>query len=175
LKPHSDDTVFFETAAEWERWLEKHHQTAPGVWVRFAKAKSGKQCMAYSDALELAICFGWIDALRRGDGPDFYLQRFTPRKPRSLWSLINRDRALALVKAGKMRPAGLLEIERAKENGRWENAYGGRQTIKIPPDFAAALKAKPKAQAKFETLDGRNRFAFLFRLQNTLKPETRNG
>lgn len=169
----TDETLFFETAAEWEQWLEMHHQSSQGVWVRFAKVGTGKACVAYFDALELALCFGWIDALRRGDGPDYYLQRFAPRKPQSIWSMINRDRAVALIASGKMRPAGLLEVERAKANGRWENAYGGRKSIAMPADFVAALEANPKAKAMFAGLNGQNRFAFLFRLQSALKPETR--
>jgi uncharacterized protein YdeI (YjbR/CyaY-like superfamily) len=169
----TDDTLFFATPAEWERWLDSHHQTSPGVSVRFAKVHTGRACIPYPAALELALCFGWIDALRRSDGPDYYLQRFAPRKPRSIWSVINRERALALIASGKMRPAGLLEVERAKANGRWENAYGGRQTITVPPDFIAALEANPKAKATFAALNGQNRFAFLFRLQTALKPETR--
>lgn len=170
---NSEDTLLCESAADWERWLEENHQSASGVWLRLANAKSGKKRVVYSDLLEVALCFGWIDALRKSDGPEYYLQRFTPRKPRSLWSKINRDRALALIAAGKMRAAGLLEVERAKQNGRWDNAYAGRKTMEVPADFAAALKANARARVNFQKLDGQNRFAFLFRLQSSLKPETR--
>lgn len=170
---NSEDTLHCEDPSEWERWLEANHQSASGVWLRLANAKSGKKRVPYSDLLDIALCFGWIDALRRGDGPEYYLQRFTPRKPRSIWSKINRDRALALIASGRMRPAGLREVERAKENGRWENAYAGRKTIEVPADFAAALAANARARATFAKLDGQNRFAFLFRLQSSLKPETR--
>ena len=169
----SEDTLQCLDPVDWERWLEANHQSASGIWLRLANAKSGKKRVPYSDLLDVALCFGWIDALRRNDGPEHYLQRFTPRKPRSLWSKINRDRALALIAAGKMRPAGLREVERARENGRWGNAYSGQKTMEVPADFAAALDGNARARATFAKLDSQNRFAFLFRLQSAVKAETR--
>jgi uncharacterized protein YdeI (YjbR/CyaY-like superfamily) len=169
----AEPTLHFDDAAAWERWLKKEHGRATGVWMRIAKKGAERLSVSHPDALEVALCYGWIDALRRNDGPHHWLQRFTPRSARSIWSKINRDRALALVAAGRMRPAGQKEIDRAKDDGRWDAAYDGGRAATVPPDLQDAFDANPKAKAFFATLDSANRYAVLFRLQTAKKPETR--
>jgi uncharacterized protein YdeI (YjbR/CyaY-like superfamily) len=129
--------------------------------------------VTYVEALEEALCYGWIDALKRGESEAAWLQRFTPRGARSIWSKINRQKALALIETGQMKPAGLREVERARSDGRWEQAYDGARTAEVPPDLEAALTASPRARQFFETLDGANRYAILWRLQTAKKPDTR--
>lgn len=167
------DARAFKTDREWERWLEKNHATSTGIWMKIAKKNSGVQTVAYPEVLDTALCFGWIDALRRSLDDTYFLQRFTRRGPRSIWSQINRDKAEALIKAKRMRPAGLAEVERAKKDGRWANAYEPQSRAAVPDDLRAALDANPKAAKLFATLDSRNRYAILFRLRNAKKAETR--
>jgi len=169
----AEPTLHFDDAAAWERWLKKEHARATGVWMRIAKKGAEQPSVNYPEALEVALCYGWIDALKRNDGPHHWVQRFTPRSARSIWSKINRDKALALVAAGRMRAAGQKEIERAKADGRWAAAYDGGRAATVPPDLQAAFDANPKAQAFFAALDSTNRYAVLFRLQTAKKPETR--
>ncbi len=168
-----EPTLHFDDATAWERWLMKEHARATGVWMRIAKKGAERPSIGHPEALEVALCYGWIDALRRNDGPHHWLQRFTPRSARSIWSKINRDKALALVAAGRMRAAGQKEIDRAKTGGRWDAAYDGGRAAAVPPDLEAAFGANPKAKAFFATLDSSNRYAVLFRLQTAKKPETR--
>lgn len=138
-----------------------------------AKKASGIASIDHPGALEVALCHGWIDGQRKGDGEQHFLQRFTPRTPRSTWSKINRDKALKLIDEGRMQPAGLAEVERARADGRWDAAYDAQSIATVPPDLQAALDANPKAAAFFATLDSRNRYAVLFRTQGAKKPGTR--
>jgi len=160
-------------AASWTRWLERHHASAAGVWLRIAKKDSGIASIDHPAALEEALCWGWIDGQRKSDDAQYFLQRFTPRTRRSIWSQINRAKVLKLIDEGRMQPAGLAEIERAKADGRWDAAYEGFAAATVPPDLQAALDANKKAAKFFATLDSRNRFAVLFRTQGAKKPETR--
>jgi uncharacterized protein YdeI (YjbR/CyaY-like superfamily) len=167
------ETRAFASAEEWEAWLRDHHDTVPGIWIRFAKKGSGVPTVTYLEALHAALCFGWIDGQARSLDDAAYVQRFTPRRARSIWSKRNRDFATALVEAGRMQPAGLREVERAKADGRWEAAYAGPATAEIPADLTEALAARPEAQAMFENLTSQNRFAVLHRLGAAKRQETR--
>ena len=177
VKPTSlaepEATLPFETAAAWRRWLAKNHAKATGLWMRLAKAGAGVASISYADAIEIALCHGWIDGQRKADDAQFYLQRFSPRTAKSIWSKINRDKALALIASGKMKPAGLKEVERAQADGRWDKAYDGSRNIAVPDDLQAALAAEPTAAAFFKTLSSQNRYAVLFRIHHAKKPETR--
>jgi uncharacterized protein YdeI (YjbR/CyaY-like superfamily) len=166
--------VTFASPADWEAWLAAHHADTPdGVWIRFARRGSGIASVTHAEALELALCYGWIDAqVGKGD-ETHYVHRFMPRRPRSRWSKVNRAKAEALIAAGRMQPAGLAAIEQAKADGRWDAAYDPPSTSTIPDDLAAELAARPLARAFFEALDSRNRYAILHRLQDAKRPETR--
>jgi uncharacterized protein YdeI (YjbR/CyaY-like superfamily) len=160
-------------AAQWAAWLKEHHATSHGVWLRIAKKDSGERSVSYAEALDAALCQGWIDGQKKSLDERHWLQRFTPRSARSIWSKRNRDRALQLVKAGRMRAAGRAEIERAQKDGRWEVAYDGAAGATVPPDLQAALDTSPGAAAFFAALDSTNRYAILFRTHNAKRPETR--
>lgn len=138
-----------------------------------AKKDSGIASVNHPEALEVALCYGWIDGQRKAEDDKYFLQRFTPRTPRSTWSKINRDKALKLIEEGRMQPAGLAEVDRARSDGRWDAAYDAQSVATVPPDLQAALDANPKAAAFFAKLDSRNRYAVLFRTQGAKKPETR--
>lgn len=170
--PH-DTPIVCSSAASWARWLKRHHASAAGVWLRIAKKDSGIASIDYPAALEEALCWGWIDGQRKSEDAQYFLQRFTPRTKRSIWSRINRAKVLKLIDEGRMQPAGHAEIERAKADGRWDAAYEGVSAATVPPDLQAALDANKKAAKFFATLDSRNRFAVLFRTQGAKKPETR--
>ena len=164
----------FATTQDWEAWLREHHETATGgVWIKFARKASGIPTVTYRDALQVALRFGWIDGQARSHDESWYLQRFTPRRARSIWSKRNRDFATALIEAGEMEPAGLREVERAKADGRWDAAYDAPSTATVPDDLKAALDANPAAAEFFAGLDGRNRYAILHRVQTAKRPETR--
>jgi uncharacterized protein YdeI (YjbR/CyaY-like superfamily) len=163
----------FKTPAAWEKWLEANHVKSAGIWMQIAKKDSGLTSVNYQEALEVALCYGWIDGQKRPLDDQTWLQRFTPRGPRSVWSKINTGKADALITSGRMRPAGLAAITAAKADGRWESAYQSWSTSDIPPDLQAALDAKPNAKAFFETLRGPNRYAIIYRVQTAKKPETR--
>jgi len=163
----------FASRAEWAVWLERNHGAEDGVWVKFAKKASGIPTVTYDEALEVALCYGWIDGLVRRLDDDFYLQRFTPRRTRSKWSKRNRDRALALIERGEMRPAGLAEIERAQADGRWEAAYDSPSTITVPDDLQRALDERPGAAQAFAALGRQERYAALYRIHDAKRPETR--
>jgi len=165
--------VSFADGQAWSTWLSSHHGSSRGVWLKVAKKGSGRVSVTYAEALEVAIVWGWIDGQRKASDESWFLQKFAPRGPRSIWSKINRERALALIVAGKMRPPGLSEVERAKRDGRWEAAYEGQRSATVPPDLAAALSANRRAAAFFETLNSRNRYAVLFRTHTAKRPETR--
>jgi uncharacterized protein YdeI (YjbR/CyaY-like superfamily) len=162
----------FASAEAWERWLEAN-PGADGVWIKMAKKGSGIASVTHAEALETALCFGWIDGQRKGLDEDFFLQKFTPRRPRSNWSRINRGKAEQLIAAGRMRPEGLAEVERARADGRWEAAYEPQSTARMPDDLRRELDARPKAAKFFAALDSRNRYAILYRLQDAKRPETR--
>jgi uncharacterized protein YdeI (YjbR/CyaY-like superfamily) len=163
----------FASAAAWEAWLDEEHARAAGLWLKIAKQDSKLATVTHAEALELALCFGWIDGQRRALDTTWFLQRFTPRRRGSRWSQINRDKALVLIEQGRMRPAGLREVEAAQADGRWEAAYAGQRTAQVPPDLQAALDAEPAAAAFFATLRGANRYAVLYRVQDAKRPETR--
>jgi uncharacterized protein YdeI (YjbR/CyaY-like superfamily) len=165
--------IAFASAREWEEWLEANHDTAAGVWVKIAKKGTGIESVRYPEVLESALCFGWIDARREALDDRWFLQRFTPRQPRSRWSTINRDKVAQLTAAGRMRPAGLAEIERAKGDGRWDAAYEGQRRMAVPDDLQRELDARPRAKAFFAELSSQNRYAILYRLNDAKKPETR--
>ena len=170
--PMPEDSLELRSVAQWAKWLKSNHAKSTGIWLILAKKSTGAG-LDYQEILETAICYGWIDALRRSASAAAYLQRFTPRGKRSIWSKINRDKAIALVKSGRMQPAGLAEVDRAKQDGRWDRAYAGQASAEVPEDLAAALAGEPKARAFFETLSSQNRYAILFRLQTASKAETR--
>lgn len=163
----------FTTQAAWRDWLAENHAKAPGVWLQLAKKGSGITSVSRSEALECALCYGWIDGQAKSIDDVWWFQKFTPRKPSSIWSVINRQKALDLIATGDMQAAGLAAIEQARKNGRWESAYESPRNITIPPDLQAELDAHPKAAAFFATLNSTNRYAILFRLQTAKKPETR--
>jgi uncharacterized protein YdeI (YjbR/CyaY-like superfamily) len=164
----------FADQSEWRVWLAANHTTTPsGVWIQIAKKSSDIVSIDHPQALDVALCFGWIDGQRKGLDETYFLQRFTPRRSRSLWSKINRTKVEGLIAAGEMQPAGLAEIERAKADGRWDAAYDGHRTSTVPDDLAAALAAIPAARDFFATLDSANRYAILHRLQTATRPETR--
>ena len=164
----------FASAQAFWAWLEAEHETADGVWIEFAKKGSGIPTVVYAEAVEAALCFGWIDGqVKKSDEEGFYQQRFTPRRARSRWSQINRDKAERLIASGRMRPAGLAEVERAKADGRWDAAYPSPSKIGVPPDLQEALDANPAAREFFATLKGSNRYAVLYRIHDAKRPETR--
>jgi uncharacterized protein YdeI (YjbR/CyaY-like superfamily) len=165
--------IAFESDAAWESWLEANHATADEVWVKIAKKGTGIPTVAYPEVLDTALCFGWIDGQRKPLDDKYFLQRFTPRRARSRWSKINRDKVQALTAAGRMRPAGLAEVERAKADGRWDAAYAGQRAMTVPDDLQRELDARPQAAAFFATLSSQNRYAILYRLQDAKRPETR--
>lgn len=168
-----DLVTHFESKTDWLAWLHKNHATSAGVWVPIAKKGAGMPSVSYAEALEVALCYGWIDGQKQLGTKDMWLQRFTPRRETSIWSKINREKALALIKEGRMQPAGLMAINLAKQHGRWDEAYDAVSAAQIPDDLAARLHDRPRAKAFFQTLSSRNRYAILFRLQTAKKPETR--
>jgi uncharacterized protein YdeI (YjbR/CyaY-like superfamily) len=172
--PRGDLPVLtFDTQEAWRAWLESHHESSAGAWLRIAKKGAAEPTVSYEDALTAGLCFGWIDGQKRKLDETAWLQKFTPRGPRSLWSRRNREKAEVLMRSGAMRPAGLREVERARTDGRWEAAYDSPRTAEVPGDLQAALDSHPAARAFYETLDAANRYAILWRLQTAKKPEAR--
>ena len=163
----------FASAKAWEAWLEQEHATSDGVWIKFAKKGSGVASVAYPEAVEVGLCYGWIDSQLLSLDDRFYLQKFTPRRARSKWSRVNRDKVAALMKQGRMKPAGLAQVEAAKKDGRWAAAYASPANVEVPDDLRTALDASPKAAEFFATLNKSNRYAILYQLQDAKKPETR--
>jgi uncharacterized protein YdeI (YjbR/CyaY-like superfamily) len=171
---YRDLPVFlFKTTDEWRSWLELHHQSDAGVWLRFAKKNAPLQSINYDQALEEALCFGWIDSLLQKYDEQSYLQKFSPRKLNSIWSKKNTEHIERLIELKKMHPAGVAIVEVAKQSGRWQTAYDKPADMKVPADFLAELEKKPKAKAFFETLNKANTYAITWRLQTASKPETR--
>ncbi len=167
------EVVQFATATEFEAWLDTHHDDHPGIWLKIAKKDANQAALTYPAALDVALCFGWIDGQKARHDDHYWLQRFTPRTGRSRWSQINRDKAEQLVAAGRMRQAGLAEIERARADGRWDGAYAGQRTATVPGDFQHELDRDPQAAAAFAALDSRNRYAIIYRINDAKRPETR--
>lgn len=165
--------ALFATPAELEAWLADEHASSDGLWLKIAKKGSGVHSVSYAEALEIALCFGWIDSQKRGFDERFFLQRFTPRRPRGRWSRINREKAEGLIEAGRMQAAGLAQVEAAKADGRWEAAYEGQRRAEVPPDLQRELDARPAAREFFERLDSANRYAIVYRLGEAKKQETR--
>ena len=160
---------------QWEDWLKEHHSHSRGAWLRFAKKNSGVTTVSYAEALDSALCYGWIDGQVKADNATFYLQRFTLRRPKSSWSRVNTEHVERLIEAGRMAPAGLRAVEAAKADGRWDAAYSSQSTISVPDDLQAELDRHPAAKAYFETLDKLNRYAICRRIEMVKKPETRRA
>jgi uncharacterized protein YdeI (YjbR/CyaY-like superfamily) len=165
--------VFFAEPTEMEAWLEEHGETSDGIWLKFAKKASGIGSVVYAEAVEIALCHGWIDGQVKRLDEGHYLQKFTPRRPRSKWSKINRKKAERLIAEGRMRPAGLREVERAREDGRWDEAYDSPTTATVPDDFREALEAEPAALEFFKSLGSTKRYSFLYRIRDAKRSETR--
>jgi uncharacterized protein YdeI (YjbR/CyaY-like superfamily) len=164
---------WFANREGWAAWLEKNHRKPEGLWLRLAKKGSGTRSVSYAEALEVALAFGWIGGQKRPESDEAWLQRFVPRSGKSIWSKINREKALALITSGQMQAAGLEAVERAKQCGRWESAYDSPKGATVPDDFQAALDGSARARDFFGTLDSANRYAMLFRIQTVKKAETR--
>lgn len=173
MKSPTIPILYFAIKKQWADWLAKQHDKSPGVWLKIAKKRSGIPSVTYEEALEVALCYGWIDGQKGSFDDQYWLQKFTPRGTKSIWSKINREKAEKLIESGKMRPAGLKAIEMAKTDGRWDKAYEGQRTMPVPDDFQAELDKSPKAKACFATLNSVNRYAILFRVHNARKAETR--
>jgi uncharacterized protein YdeI (YjbR/CyaY-like superfamily) len=163
----------FASRDAWGAWLEGQHATSDGLWLKLAKKYSGLETVTHDQAVEIALCYGWIDGQVRSLDEDYYLQRFTPRRPRSKWSKINRQKATKLIERGEMKPAGLREVERAKAEGRWDAAYDAPSTATVPEDLKRALGKNEIAREYFATLDRRNRYTILYQIQDAKRPETR--
>lgn len=169
----AEPRLIFLAQSDWENWLTENGSTSKGIWLRLAKKGAGQRTLTYEQALESALCHGWIDGQKQAESEQTWLQRFTRRSAKSIWSRLNKDRAEALIAAGRMLPSGMREIERAKRDGRWAAAYASPGNSVVPDDLQAALNKNSKAKAFFATLNGRNRYAILFRIQNVKKPATR--
>jgi uncharacterized protein YdeI (YjbR/CyaY-like superfamily) len=163
----------FKDGKAWEAWLAKHQTATDGLWMRIARKASGTKSITYPEAVEIALCYGWIDGQKKPESETAWLQRFVPRRPRSIWSKINREKALGLIACGRMQPAGLQEIERAQQDGRWDAAYDSPKNAPIHPDFQKALDKNPRANAFFKTVNAANRYAIIWRLHTAKKAETR--
>lgn len=163
----------FASRSAWATWLDQQHASSDGIWLKIAKKGCGIESVTYAEALEVALCYGWIDGQKRSFDDAYWLQRFTPRRARSKWSQINRAKATELIEQRRMQPSGLLEVERAKADGRWDAAYASQSKITVPADLQAALDADPRARAFFAKLDSPNRYAILYRIHDAKRPETR--
>jgi uncharacterized protein YdeI (YjbR/CyaY-like superfamily) len=163
----------FASRDAWGAWLEENHATSDGLWLKFAKKSSGIETVSFAEALDVALCYGWIDSQAGAFDERYWLQRFTPRRPRSKWSKRNRARATKLIEEGRMKPAGLREVERARADGRWEAAYDAQSTAAVPEDFRRELEKNEEAREFFATLNSQNRYAILHRIQDARRPETR--
>lgn len=178
MKPRSSPSEtlpirHFEQQEDWADWLTDNHSSSPGLWLQLAKKGADVLSVSYDEAIEVALCFGWIDGQKKSHNEQFWLQKFTRRSDRSIWSKINREKALALIEAGKMKPSGRQAVEQARSDGRWDAAYDSASKATVPGDFQSALDGNPRARDFFETLDSRNRYAILFRIQTAKKAETR--
>jgi uncharacterized protein YdeI (YjbR/CyaY-like superfamily) len=165
--------ITFASREAWEAWLEEHHTTSSGLWLKIAKKDSGIESVSYAEALEAVLCYGWIDGQKASFDENYWLQRFTPRRARSNWSKINRQKATELIERGEMKPAGLREVERARADGRWDAAYDAQSTATVPDYLRRELEKNEVAREFFATLDSRNRYAILYHIQDAKRPETR--
>ncbi len=165
--------MLFDSQADWHAWLDANHASAPGVWMRFAKKAATYTSVTYAQALDVALCYGWIDGQLQRFDEESYLTKFTPRGPRSIWSKVNVGHVERLIKSGVMQPAGMAAVESAKADGRWERAYSSSSKSSVPDDLQQALDANPNALAAFAKLKRDNRYAILFRVETAVKPETR--
>ena len=163
----------FATRGAWEAWLDEHHAASEGLWLKIAKKGSGIETVSYPEALEVALCYGWIDGQKASFDDRYWLQRFTPRRSRSKWSRVNRQKATELIERGAMKPAGLREVERAKADGRWDAAYDAQSTATVPDDLRRQLEKNDAAREFFQTLNSANRYAILYQIGDAKKPETR--
>jgi uncharacterized protein YdeI (YjbR/CyaY-like superfamily) len=168
-------TISFETQTDWEAWLIGHHTDSKGIWLKIAKKEARAPSVTYAEALDIALCFGWIDGQKASFDDKYWLQKFTPRSAKSIWSKVNCGKAEAMIAEGRMQPAGLQQVELAKSDGRWDRAYASQSKITIPPDFQSELDKNQVAKDFFNSLDSRNRYAFLFRIHSAKKPETRSA
>lgn len=175
VKPVELLTLPFASHSKWASWLAKEHDKSAGAWLKLAKKDTGISSVKYQEALDIALCYGWIDGQKKGFDDNYWLQKFTPRGPKSIWSRINTEKAESLILSGQMKPAGLKAIEAAKADGRWALAYDSQRNISLPEDFQAALDKNKKAKAFFATLNRANRYAVLFRIQTAKKAETRTN
>jgi uncharacterized protein YdeI (YjbR/CyaY-like superfamily) len=165
----------FASQSAWEKWLDENHRTSDGIWMQLAKKASGIPSVTYAEAVESALCYGWIDGQKRPHSETAWLQRFTPRRPKSMWSQINREKALALIEAKRMKAAGVEQVERARQDGRWEAAYGSPSALTTDTDFEKALNKNPRAKKFFKTISAANRYAILWRIQTAKRAETRES
>jgi|SRR5262245_3116261 len=163
----------FERQKDWAIWLDKNHGASSGIWLKLAKKASGIKSVTYDEALEVALCYGWIDGQKRSHDETSWLQKFTPRGPKSIWSKINTEKAQALIESGRMKPAGMKAVESARRDGRWDAAYSSQSKAAVPDDLQAELDRNSKAKEFFATLDSRNRYAILHRIHTAKKAETR--
>lgn len=173
VKPDSP-MLSFTTIKEFTSWLAKHHEASTGIWIRFFKKNSDVTSITYAEALDIALCYGWIDGQKKTYGTASWLQKFTPRRPKSIWSKRNREHIERLEKSGKMKAAGIKQVEAAKADGRWERAYDSSINMVVPADFLAKLAKNKKAETFFKTLNKANTYAIVWRLQTAKKPETRD-
>ncbi len=166
-------TLPFESKKKFAEWLAKQHDKSAGVWMKLAKKATGIPSVTYQEALDVALCYGWIDGQKRSFDDKYFLQKFTPRRPKSIWSKINTEKVERLIASGEMKPSGLRAVEAAKQDGRWDAAYKSQKNISVPVDFQSALGKNKKAKTFFETLTGAKRYSFLFRIETAKKAETR--
>jgi uncharacterized protein YdeI (YjbR/CyaY-like superfamily) len=165
--------ISFISVRQWERWLSSNHADTKGIWLQFYKKNAGVKSITHAEALDAALCYGWIDGQLKKSDEESWLQKFTPRRPKSIWSKKNREHVERLEKEGRMKPAGLEEVEQAKADGRWDKAYDSSKNMEIPEDFLKQLSKNRKASAFFDTLNKANKYAVVWRLQTAKKPETR--
>lgn len=166
-------TLPFESKKKFAEWLAKNHDKSAGLWLKIAKKAAGISTVTYAEALDVALCYGWIDGQKGSFDEQYFLQKFTPRRPKSIWSKINVEKVEGLIASGEMKPAGLKAVEAAKQDGRWDAAYASQKNIVVPADFQSALEKNKKAKAFFETLTASKRYSFLFRIETAKKAETR--
>jgi uncharacterized protein YdeI (YjbR/CyaY-like superfamily) len=173
--PDNLPLVLFNNQEEWHTWLDKHCSQTTGLWLKIAKKASSMHSVSYAEALEEALCYGWIDGQKRAYDEQYFLQKFTPRRTKSIWSKVNVEKVTSLTNVGRMQPTGLAAVEAARQDGRWEQAYDSHRTSFIPPDFQTALDAHPQAKDFFSTLNKTNTYAILWRIQTAKRPETREA
>ena len=172
MTPETRHIELFNDISSWEHWLEQNCEKSEGIWVRFANKNSALASLSYAEAVDVALCYGWIDSLVNKYDEKSHIQKFTPRRKRSIWSKINREKVERLIKEGKMRPSGLAQVEAAKKDGRWAAAYDAPSTSTIPDEFMVELAKNKKAKEFFVTLNKSNLYAISWRLQTAKKPET---